>query len=132
MAAENPVVFFDITIGGSLKGRIEMELRADVVPKTAEVRFSKLMAVASKGYLAQKLSNIYWAIYLSFLELSVLVHRGERNGPVSTVENYDLLETFGFVATKLTDMCRHERTINKARESFFISKDLHSIVLFLK
>lgn len=36
MATENPVVFFDITIGGSLKGRIEMELRADVVPKTAE------------------------------------------------------------------------------------------------
>ena len=34
----NPVVFFDITIGGNPKGRIEMELRADVVPKTAEVR----------------------------------------------------------------------------------------------
>jgi hypothetical protein len=38
MSEENPVVFFDITIGGSPKGRIEMELRADVVPKTAEVR----------------------------------------------------------------------------------------------
>ena len=36
MSTENPVVFFDITIGGSPKGRIEMELRADVVPKTAE------------------------------------------------------------------------------------------------
>jgi peptidylprolyl isomerase len=35
--SENPVVFFDITLGGSPKGRIEMELRADVVPKTAEV-----------------------------------------------------------------------------------------------
>ena len=34
--AENPVVFFDITIGGSPKGRIEMRLHADVVPKTAE------------------------------------------------------------------------------------------------
>jgi len=34
--ADNPVVFFDITIGGSPKGRIEMELRADAVPKTAE------------------------------------------------------------------------------------------------
>jgi len=35
-SAENPVVFFDISIGGMAKGRIEMELRADVVPKTAE------------------------------------------------------------------------------------------------
>lgn len=34
--SENPVVFFDITIGGSPKGRIEMELRADIVPKTAD------------------------------------------------------------------------------------------------
>ena len=59
--SENPVVFLDITLGGSpkgkseypfcevyrsiqlfliinfiLKGRIEIELRADVVPKTAE------------------------------------------------------------------------------------------------
>jgi hypothetical protein len=32
----NPVVFFDISIGGSPRGRIEMELRADIVPKTAE------------------------------------------------------------------------------------------------
>ena len=37
--SENPVVFFDISIGGSPKGRIEMQLRADVVPKTAEVRY---------------------------------------------------------------------------------------------
>merc|ERR1711990_834530 len=32
----NPVVFFDITVGGAPAGRIEMTLRADVVPKTAE------------------------------------------------------------------------------------------------
>lgn len=35
-STENPVVFFDITLGGSPKGRIEMELRADKVPKTVE------------------------------------------------------------------------------------------------
>lgn len=32
----NPVVFFDMAIGGKPAGRIEMTLRADVVPKTAE------------------------------------------------------------------------------------------------
>jgi len=33
---DNPVVFFDMTIGGVSAGRIEMTLRADVVPRTAE------------------------------------------------------------------------------------------------
>uniref|UniRef100_A0A7S0YUC6 Peptidyl-prolyl cis-trans isomerase n=1 Tax=Hemiselmis tepida TaxID=464990 RepID=A0A7S0YUC6_9CRYP len=34
--AANPVVFFDISIGGANKGRVTMELYADLVPKTAE------------------------------------------------------------------------------------------------
>ena len=33
---ENPIVFFDISIGDHPMGRIKMELFADVVPKTAE------------------------------------------------------------------------------------------------
>ena len=36
MSSKNPVCFFDITAGGKAIGRIEMTLRADVVPKTAE------------------------------------------------------------------------------------------------
>ena len=32
----NPVVFFDISIGGVNSGRIKMELFADIAPKTAE------------------------------------------------------------------------------------------------
>jgi len=34
--AKNPKVYFDISIGGAKAGKITMELRADVVPKTAE------------------------------------------------------------------------------------------------
>ena len=32
----NPIVFFDITLGGEPLGRIKMELFADITPKTAE------------------------------------------------------------------------------------------------
>lgn len=33
---KNPIVFFDISIGGRDVGRVKMELFANVVPKTAE------------------------------------------------------------------------------------------------
>jgi len=36
MQKPNPQVFFDISIGGTKAGRLEFELYADVVPKTAE------------------------------------------------------------------------------------------------
>ena len=39
----NPKCFFDITIGGAPAGRVVMELRADVVPKTAENFVSLVM-----------------------------------------------------------------------------------------
>lgn len=45
--SENPVVFFDITIGGSPKGRIEMELRADIVVSEAMLEVSASLRVVT-------------------------------------------------------------------------------------
>ena len=46
--ADNPRVFFDVSIGGKPAGRIVMELRADVAPKTAE-NF-RALCTGEKGY----------------------------------------------------------------------------------
>ena len=53
----NPVVFFDMTIGGAPAGRIEMTLRADVVPKTAEVRAAPKPARSSPPTACHPLSR---------------------------------------------------------------------------
>jgi hypothetical protein len=47
----NPVVFFDMSIGGAPAGRIEMTLRADVVPKTVEARTHPPAQVPHHVYL---------------------------------------------------------------------------------
>eukprot|EP01083_Nonionella_stella_P092829 260008_1 len=48
MANNNPVCYFDISAGGNAVGRIEMTLRADKVPKTAE-NF-RVLCTGEKGY----------------------------------------------------------------------------------
>eukprot|EP00755_Sulcionema_specki_P010325 Sspe_Gene.669::Locus_229_Transcript_9_10_Confidence_0.235_Length_472::g.669::m.669/K09565/PPIF; peptidyl-prolyl isomerase F (cyclophilin D) len=43
-----PRLFFDITLDGAPAGRVVMELRADVVPRTAEN--SRALCTGEKGY----------------------------------------------------------------------------------
>eukprot|EP00850_Spirogloea_muscicola_P012393 SM000080S22908 [mRNA] locus=s80:55583:58352:+ [translate_table: standard] len=47
--AKNPVVFFDVTIGGVPAGRVKMELFADVAPRTAENFRKASLPVGYKG-----------------------------------------------------------------------------------
>ena len=61
----NPIVYFDISIGGNPTGRIEMTLRADVVPKTAE-NFRQLctkpLVVNGKNYTPSPFFNTIFTI----------------------------------------------------------------------
>jgi peptidyl-prolyl isomerase H (cyclophilin H) len=48
----NPIVFFDITLGGEPLGRIQMELFQDIVPRTAE-NFRQFCTGETKNHLGK-------------------------------------------------------------------------------
>jgi peptidyl-prolyl isomerase H (cyclophilin H) len=48
----NPVVFFDVTLGGESLGRIKMELFADITPKTAE-NFRQFCTGETKNHMGR-------------------------------------------------------------------------------
>jgi peptidyl-prolyl isomerase F (cyclophilin D) len=54
----NPRVYFDMNIGGEAAGRIVMQLRKDVVPKTAENFRQLCLKEEGEGYLNSKFHRV--------------------------------------------------------------------------
>jgi cyclophilin family peptidyl-prolyl cis-trans isomerase len=54
----NPKVYFDITVGGEAVGRVVMQLRKDVVPKTAENFLQLCLKDEGEGYKGSKFHRV--------------------------------------------------------------------------
>ena len=71
-AAGNPKVFMDISIAGESAGRITFELRADVVPKTAE-NFRALCTVSCQCFMAHTGAQAHTQGIVSFASRVLVV-----------------------------------------------------------
>ena len=101
-STDNPVVFLDITIGGSPKGRIEIELRVDVVPRTAE-NFRCLCTgekgVGRTGKLLHFKDSLFHRVIPGFMAQGGDFTRGDGTGGESIYgekfkdENFELKHT---------------------------------------
>jgi len=94
---KNPKVFFDVSIGGNSAGRITMELRKDIVPKTAE-NF-RALCTADKGKKLTYKGSAFHRIIPQFMCQGGDFTRGDGTGGKSIYgdkfrdENFTLKHT---------------------------------------
>lgn len=71
-AKSNPVVYFDMRIGSKDAGRITMQLRADIVPKTAGRYICPLLNTPIELTLLTLYFGMFWNEMTSYICISML------------------------------------------------------------
>eukprot|EP00850_Spirogloea_muscicola_P008965 SM000049S16736 [mRNA] locus=s49:418279:421074:+ [translate_table: standard] len=100
--AKNPVVFFDVTIGGVPAGRVKMELFADVAPRTAENFRKASLPVGYKGSSFHRVIRGFMIQGGDFLKVPICTSE-PKPGPGPSFFKGDGSGTVSIYGTKFDD-----------------------------